>query len=88
MIELYPHDLLLISTHCGDAEGWRWTYEFVDREGHHRTLVVDLAISIAVVPGSEKLDVMQYTRPVSLDGVDWNDPEKKKRLYVGTAILD
>lgn len=88
MIELYPYDLLLISTHCGDADGWRWTYEFVDREGHHRTLVVDLAIGIAVVPGSEKLEVMQYTRFVSLDGVDWNDPEKKKQLYVGTAIHD
>ncbi len=25
---------------------------------------------------------------VSLDGVDWNDPDKQKKLYVGRAILD
>lgn len=87
-LELYPYDLLLVSTHCGDASGWRWTYEYVDSEGYQRTLVVDLAISVAVVPGSEKLEVMQFTRFVSLDGVDWDDPEQKKSLYVGTAIRD
>lgn len=87
-VELYPYDLLLVSTHCGDASGWRWTYEYTDSEGRDRTLVIDVAISVSVVPGSEKLDVMQFTRFVSLDGVDWNDSEKKKSLYVGTAIND
>jgi hypothetical protein len=34
------------------------------------------------------LEVVQYNRFVSLDGVDWTDREKKKQLYVGTAIHD
>lgn len=87
-IELYPYDFLLISTHCGDAPGWRWTYEFVDSEGLNRKLVVDLTIGVAVVPGDEKLNVTQFTKFVSLDDVDWNDPEKKSKLYVGKALID
>jgi hypothetical protein len=88
MVELYPYDFLLVSTHCGDAPGWRWTYEFVDSEGIKRCLVVDLAIGVASVPGDEKLDVTQFSKFVSLDGVDWNDPKKKEKLYVGRAITD
>jgi hypothetical protein len=44
MIELFPYDLLLIATHCGDASGFRWTYEFTDSEGIARTFVVDIAV--------------------------------------------
>ena len=87
-IEYFPYDLLLISTHCGDAPGWRWTYEFVDSEGINRHLVIDTAIDIAVVPGDEKLSVTQYMTFVALDGVDWKDPAKKDKLYFGTAMRD
>lgn len=44
MIELFPYDLMLIATHCGDASGYRWTYKFTDSEGLARTLVVDVAV--------------------------------------------
>lgn len=88
MVELLPYDFLLIATHCGDASGWRWTYEFGDSEGIERKLVVDVAIGVSHVPGQEKLEVMQFTKFVSLDGVDWSDPEKKAKLYVGNAIKD
>lgn len=87
-LELYPYDLLLISTHCGDAEGWRWTYEFADREGRQRTLVVDIAISVSEIPNNENYEVVKYKKFVSLDGIDWADHEAKKRLPVGTALLD
>lgn len=36
----------------------------------------------------DKLEVMQYSRFFSLDGVDWNDPAKKEKLYYGTAMQD
>lgn len=88
MIELLPYDFLLLATHCGDADGWRWTYQFRDSEGIERELVVDLAIGISHVPGREKLQVMQFTKIVSLNGVDWHDTEKKDKLYVGSAIKD
>ncbi len=44
MMEWFPYDLLLISTHCGDPDGYRWTYEFKDSEGHDRRLVIDIAL--------------------------------------------
>jgi len=87
-IEHFPYDLLLISTHCGDASGWRWTYEFVDSEGIARTLVTDIAIGVQFVPGQDDLRVTQFERFVSLDGVDWNDPERQSKLYHGQAMRD
>jgi hypothetical protein len=86
MIELFPYDLLLIATHCGDVSGYRWTYEYEDSEGYHRTLVVDIALGIGRTDVKELLNVTQYMRFVSLDGVDWNNPEEKKKLYIGKAI--
>ena len=41
-----------------------------------------------MVPGDEKLSVTQYMTFVSLDGVDWKDPAKKEKLYIGNAIRD
>ena len=87
-IRLFPFDFLLISTHCGDAPGYRWTYEFTDSEGFDRRLVVDLAVSFEAVRHSDDVKVTEFIRFVSLDGVDWNDREAKKALYVGTAIQD
>jgi len=87
-IERFPYDLLLIATHCGDVSGSRWTYEFKDSEGKQRTLVVDVAVGFGRTDDPNLFGVTQFTRFISLDGVDWNDPEKKKRLYVGTAMND
>jgi hypothetical protein len=88
VIEHFPYDLLLISTHCGDADGWRWTYEFTDSQSHQRRLVVDIAIGVEVVPGQDDLRVQQYEYFVSLDGVSWNDPRKRDKVYIGTAMID
>ena len=88
MMEWLPYDLLLIATHCGDIRGSRWTYEFTDSEGHERDLVVDVAVGVGKTAEPNMLAVTQFLRFVSLDGVDWNDAEAKKALYVGTAIVD
>ena len=45
-------------------------------------------IGIGRPPQDEKLDVTLFYKFVSLDGVDWDDKDKKKDLYVGTAIID
>ena len=88
-IGLLPYDFLLISTHCGDANGWEWTYEYEDSEGIKRELVTHTTIGVGNIPHEDEMfEVMQYSKFVSLDGVDWNDPEAKETLYVGTAILD
>lgn len=88
MVDHYPYDLLIFATHCGDASGHRWTYNYNDREGINRTLVVDIAIGVANTDDPEMLHVSQFMRFVSLDEVDWTDPIAKKDLYVGTAIRD
>jgi hypothetical protein len=88
MVDLFPYDLLIFATHCGDASGWRWTYEFRDSEGLDRRLVVDIAIGVGQTDDAETLRVMKFIRFHSLDGVDWNDPVAKAGLHVGTAIRD
>lgn len=88
MVDLFPYDLLLFATHCGDASGYRWTYEYRDSEGVDRTLVVDVAIGVGHTDDADILRVMQYNRFHSLDGVDWNDPVAKADLYIGSAIRD
>jgi hypothetical protein len=88
MIEMFPYDLLLISTHCGDTTGERLTYEYTDSEGIARSLVLDQAASYSVAPGDDTVGVTYFNSFVSLDGVAWNDPVAKAQLYVGQAILD
>lgn len=88
MVDLFPYDLLLFATHCGDASGYRWTYEYRDSEGLDRKLVVDVAIGVGHTDDEDILRVMQYNRFHSLDGFDWNDPVAKADLYVGSAIRD
>jgi hypothetical protein len=88
MMEHFPYDLLIIATHCGDSDGYRWTYEFTDSEGLSRTLVVDLAVGFARTDDPEVLKVGQYMRFISLDGVDWTDRAAKAKLYVGKAMTD
>ncbi len=87
-VELFPYDLLIFATHCGDASGYRWTYEFTDSEGIHRTLVVDIALGIGATRQEDVLEVVRYMRFHELDGVDWNSPNKSEVLYVGSAIKD
>ena len=88
MMELLPYDLLIIATHCGDVDGFRWTYEFRDSENIDRNLVVDIAIGVGRTDDENMLRVTQFTRFVSLDGVDWYDPKKEEKVYIGNAILD
>jgi hypothetical protein len=88
MVDLFPYDLLIFATHCGDAPGYRWTYEYEDSEGLDRRLIVDIALGVADTDDPEMLNVVQFMRFHSLDGVDWSDPVAKKKLYVGSAIRD
>lgn len=87
-VELFPYDLLLFATHCGDADGYRFTYEFKDASGKDRHLVVDTAIGVGQTDDPDILNVIQFQRFHELDGVSWSDPNKSEKLEVGTAIRD
>ncbi|MFQ8433989.1 hypothetical protein [Amaricoccus sp. W119] len=88
LVDLFPYDLLLFATHCGDAPGYRFTYEYTDRSDRIRRLVVDTAVGFARTDKPDIVEVRQINRFHKLDGVDWRDPEKTNKIEVGTAISD
>lgn len=86
MMDFLPQDVIVISSHAGDAPGSRVTYQYEDDDGRQRTLIVDQAQSISYDRVEEKFPVTEFTKFVSLDGVSWDDDVAKSALPVGTAI--
>ena len=87
-IKLIPFDILFISTHAGEISGRRLTYKYTDSENIERVIVVDEAVGFGFQPGSDMVNVLEYERFVSLDGIPWDDKKKKKKHYIGRAIID
>jgi hypothetical protein len=86
LLDLVPHDVIVISSHAGDAKGERVTYKYLDDEGRERSLVVDHTHSFGYDSTQDKVAVTEFTRFVALDGVDWEDNVGKAALPVGSAI--
>lgn len=86
LLDLLPHDIIVLSSHAGDAPGQRITYEYVDADGRQRRLTVDRALGIGYERFEDKFVVTEYHRFHSLDGVDWRDKAGKAALPVGSAI--
>ena len=86
LLDLLPQDIVVLSSHAGDAPGERITYEYPDAEGRLRRLVVDRALGIGHNASDDMFGVMEYHRFHSLDGVDWRDKAGKAALPVGSAI--
>lgn len=87
VMDFLPQDVIVISSHAGDAQGSRSTYQYKDDDGRERTLVVDQTYSIGYDREEDEIPVMEFTRFVSLDGVSWDDEAAKSALPVGTAIV-
>ncbi len=86
MLDLLPHDIIVLSSHAGDAPGERVTYEYVDADGRQRCLVVDETLGIGYDRFEDKFIVTFCHRFHSLDGVDWHDKAGKAALPIGSAI--
>jgi hypothetical protein len=86
LLDLLPHDIIVLSSHAGDAPGQRITYEYADADGRQRRLTVDCAHGIGYDSFDDKYLVTEYHRFHSLDGVDWRDKPGKAALPVGTAL--
>ncbi|WP_155831822.1 hypothetical protein [Hylemonella gracilis] len=86
LLDLLPHDIIVLSSHAGDAPGERITYEYPDADGRGRRLVVDQALGIGYDASNGMFRVTEFHRFHSLDGVDWRDTAGKEVLPVGTAI--
>ena len=87
-VQFFPYDFLYFATHCGDVEGYRDTYEFKDASGKNRRLVVDTAVSFDLTGNHDKVKIVEFRRFHELDGISWSDPDKSKKMVVGTAIND
>lgn len=86
LLDLLPHDIIVLSSHAGDAPGVRITYEYPDADGCKRRLVVDRAIGIGYKALDDMFGLTEYHRFHSLDGVEWRDKKGKEALPVGSAI--
>jgi len=75
-----PYDFLMISTHAGEISGRRIQIRLQDKKGTEHVLTVDIAAGFGLIPGTEKVEVRQLTRFVAIDGVDWNDNDRKKKI--------
>jgi hypothetical protein len=86
LFDLLPFDVVVLSSHAGDAPGERVTYEYPDADGRQRRLTVDRAVGIGYDRVDDKFQVVQYLRFHALDGVDWRDRAGKAALPVGSAM--
>jgi hypothetical protein len=85
LLDVLPNDIVVLSSHSGDAPGVRVTYEYPDADKRVRRLVVDHARSFAKELGSELIEVREFHRFHSIDGVDWCDQAGKDALPMGSA---
>jgi len=86
-MDFLPYDFLMISAHAGEISGRRAKLRLRDKKGTEHELIVDIAAGFGLIPGKEKVDVHQLTRFVSIDGVDWEDTDKKKEIDGLSDIL-
>lgn len=87
-IQAMPFDFIGIATHAGEIKGKRLTYEFADRRGNRRILVVDEAVCIGHQPHNDLYHVTMFNGFRSIDGVPWSDEEGKDRIGAGDALHD
>ena len=77
LIERYPFDFIMISSHAGELSGKRITSRVTSSNGITHDVVYDLYACFALEPGEDKGIVTELIIPVSIDGILWTD---KKQL--------
>jgi len=77
LIERYPFDFIMISSHAGELSGKRITSRVTSSKGIINDVVYDLYACFALEPGEDKVTVTELNIPVSIDGILWTD---KKQL--------
>jgi hypothetical protein len=88
LIELYPYDLLVISTHADEVSGERITFKFEDRNGLEREFIEDRGLGFGLDPKTDKVLITEFFRPLAVDGISWDDPENKKLIGAGLVFED
>lgn len=86
LLQSVPWDVVVFSSHAGDAPGSLDTYVYADDEGRRRRLVVEQAIGFGVDPHEEDVSVQFSFHFQELDGVPWVDKVALNQLPVGSAM--
>lgn len=76
LIERYPYDFAMISSHAGEVDGRRVTEEFISSKGIKYTVIYDLYASLAPVPGDDRVIVQEMTVPISINNIPWSNKKK------------
>lgn len=86
LTEYMPCDYIFYSTHCGERKGRRITELFTTANGHEHEITYDVLRDAAASPTPGMVEVHNFYRFVSLDGVDWTDSEGKIRIGAGPIL--
>ena len=78
LIERYPFDFIMISSHAGELSGKRITSKVTSSKGIINDVVYDLYACFALQPGEDKVTVTELIIPISIDGILWTDKKQLK----------
>jgi hypothetical protein len=86
LTEYMPCDYIFYSTHCGERPGRRITELFTTDDGREHEITYDILRDAAPSPTPGIIEVHSFQRPISLDGVQWDDPVGKQRIGAGEIL--
>lgn len=73
LIERYPFDFMMLSSHAGEVEGRRINSEVISSNDTKNIIVYDLYPSFAPIPGEKDVIITEMIVPISLNGILWSD---------------
>jgi hypothetical protein len=88
LTEYMPSDYIFYSTHCGERKGRRITELFTASDGREHEITYDVLRDAAASPTPGMVEVHNFYRFVSLDGVDWTDSEGKRQIAAGHILQE
>jgi hypothetical protein len=86
LTEFMPSDAIFYSTHCGEAKGQRVTEILRSDDGTTHTLIYECVITLALGPNPELVEVVDFKKFISLNGVPWTDEEGKETIAAGDIL--
>ncbi len=75
----FPYDILHISSHGGEVDGYAVSEEFTDREGKKHLVEYDEVVGFSPVPGKDLIELHRKTIFRKFDGFEWMSPELAKQ---------
>lgn len=86
LTEFMPSDAIFYSTHCGEVKGQCVTETLRLDDGTTHTLVYERVITLAYGPDPELVEVVDFKRIISLNGISWTDEERKEAIAAGDIL--